>query len=356
MAARIEVNCEYIRRNAEALVALCGGYGIDVVGVTKACCGHPEVARAMLAGGVRTLGESRVEHARRLREGGIDADLLLLRMPALSEVDEVVALTQASLNSEVETVRALSRAAQVRGVRHRVILMIETGDRREGVMAEDAVDAAKQMAGLPGIDLVGAGTNVACIGGVLPTCENVQRLVEVAESIEQALGVHLPIISGGHTSNLDVLLRGEMPARVNQLRVGEAILQGVNSTTYNPLPLPHQDTFNVVAEVIEVQIKPSLPEGTIATDAFGRVPHWEDLGPRRRAILAVGEQDMYIAGLRPRRAGVTIVGASSDHLVVDVTETDAPVRVGDELEFDPIYAALATAMARRGVEQVMVGA
>lgn len=355
MAARIEVNCEYIRRNAEALVALCGGYGIDVVGVTKACCGHPAVARAMLAGGVRTLGESRVEHVRRLREGGINADVMLLRMPALGEVDEVVALTQVSLNSEVETVRALSRAAEAQGVTHRVILMIETGDRREGVMPEEAVEAARQMKGLPCIELVGAGTNVACIGGVLPTAKNVQRLVDVAEATEQALGIRLPIISGGHTSNLDVLLRGEMPARVNQLRVGEAILQGVNSTSYNPLPLPHQDTFNVVAEVIEVQTKPSLPEGTIATDAFGRVPHWDDLGPRRRAILALGEQDMYIAGLRSKRAGVTIVGASSDHLVVDVTEAEGPVRLGDELEFDPIYAAFATAMARRGVEKVMMG-
>ena len=356
MGVRIEVNCEHIRRNAEALVSLCGGYGIDVVGVTKACCGHPAVGRAMVAGGVRTLGESRIEHVRRLREGGTDADVLLLRMPALSEVDEVVALTQASLNSEVETVRALSRAARSQGVTHRVYLMIETGDRREGLMAEEAVEAARQMTALPGIDLVGAGTNVACIGGVLPTHENVQQLVDVAEAIEQALGMRLPIISGGHTSNLDMLLWGEMPPRVNQLRVGEAILQGVNSTTYNPLPLPHQDTFNVVAEVIEVQTKPSLPEGTIATDAFGRVPHWDDLGPRRRAILAVGEQDMYIAGLRPRRAGVTIVGASSDHLVVDVTDVKEAVHVGDELEFDPIYAAFATAMARRGVEKVMIGA
>ena len=88
MTARIEVNCEYIRRNAEAVVDLCGTSGIEVVGVTKACCGHPEVGRAMLAGGVRLLGESRLSHVRRLREGGIDADVMLLRMPALSEVDE----------------------------------------------------------------------------------------------------------------------------------------------------------------------------------------------------------------------------------------------------------------------------
>ena len=56
------------------------------------------------------------------------------------------------------------------------------------------------------------------------------------------------------------------------------------------------------------------------------------------------------------RAGVTIVRASSDHLVVDVIDVKEAVRVGDELEPDPIYAAFATAMARRGVEKVMIGA
>jgi len=353
---RIEIDCERIQRNTRAIVDLCAAHGIDLVGVTKACCGHPEVAWAMLAGGARMLGESRLDNVRRLRQAGVGADVMLLRLPRLSEVGDVVRLAQVSLNSEVETVRALSRAAQVCGVTHGVILMVETGDRREGVMAECAVGTAQEMLGLPAIELVGVGTNVACIGGVVPTQENVQLLVDVVEAIERSLGIRLRVISGGHTSNLDLLVRGEMPRRVNQLRVGEALLLGVNSTTGNPLPCPYQDAFTVVAEVIELKTKPSLPDGEIAVDAFGRVPHWEDLGPRRRAILAMGEQDMRIDGLRPRRSDVFIVGASSDHLVVDVTEADPPVCLGDELTFDPSYAAVATAMASVGVEKVVQGA
>jgi len=91
------------------------------VGVTKATCGHPQVAQAMLAGGVSLLAESRLRHVRRLRNAGIDADMMLLRLPALSEVDDVVQLTPVSLNSQVETVRALSRAAKkIYGV-HQVV-------------------------------------------------------------------------------------------------------------------------------------------------------------------------------------------------------------------------------------------
>ena len=350
---RIEVDCERIRRNTEVVVRACAAHDIEVVGVTKACCGHPEVARAMLAGGVSSLAESRLKNVQRLRQAGIRAAVMLLRLPALSEAAEVVRLTQSSLNSQVETVRALSRAAQARGVTHQVILMIETGDRREGVMPEEALGAARGMHGLPGVELVGLGTNLSCIGGVLPTRENAHLLVDVAEQVERALGVRFRVISGGHTANLALLDRDEMPARVNQLRIGEAILLGVDSTGNWPLPCPYQDAFNVVAEVVEIDVKPSMPEGTITVDAFGRTPHWEDLGFRRRAILALGEQDLRVDGLRPRRPGVTIVGASSDHLVVDVTGAVPPVRLGDELEFDPTYAAVATGMASFGVTQVV---
>ena len=351
---RIEVDCERLRRNTETIVKMCAAHNVEVVGVTKACLGHPDVARAMLAGGVSMLAESRLDNVRRLRAAGIGADVMLLRLPALSEVDQVVQLAQVSLHTQVETVRALSRAAQAHGVTHQVILMVETGDRREGVMPERALEVARGMVGLPHVELAGIGTNVTCIGGVLPTRENTQRLLDVAEEIERALRFQFRIISAGNSATLALILRGEMPPRATQLRIGGAILIGeVDSTGDWPSAIPHQDAFSVAAEVIEVETKPSLPEGPVAPNAFGQIPQWEDLGLRRRAILALGRQDVQVEGLLPRRPGVTIVGASSDHLVVDVTEAKPPVRLGDELEFRPLYGAVATAMASRTATQVV---
>ena len=350
---KIEVDCEYIRRNAEAVVAMCIPHNIEIVGVTKACCGLPEVAQAMLAGGVNFLAESRLKHVQRLRKAGIKAPIMLLRLPNPSEADQVVKFTQVSLNSEVGTVQALSQAARVCGLIHQIILMIETGDRREGVMPDDAVDTARAIAKLPCIDLVGVGTNLACMGGVLPTKEKSEMLISVAEEIEHALGIRLTVISGGHTSDLELIARGEMPARVNQLRIGEAILLGTNCHSKYLLPLPHQDTFQVIAEVIEIKTKPSLPDGLIGRDAFGRVPQWDDLGIRRRAVLALGKQDLYVEGLHPKRRGVTIVGASSDLLVLDVTEADPPIGLGEEMVFAPAYSAVATAMANCHVTKVI---
>jgi predicted amino acid racemase len=324
------------------------------VAVTKACCGHPDVARAMLAGGATMLAESRLRNVRRLREAGVDAPVMMLRLPSLSQVDEVVALTQVSLNTQVQTVRALSRAAQSQGVTHQVILMLETGDRREGVMPENALQVARGMVGLPNLELIGMGANVTCIAGVLPTRENTQLLVDVAEEIEQELGIRFQTMSAGNSATLALILRDEMPARATQLRVGGAILIGeVDSTGDWPEALPHKDAFTVTAEVIEVETKPSVPEGPIAPNAFGETPEWPDLGDRRRAILAVGRQDLQIEGMIPLWAGVSILGASSDHVVLDVTEAEPPVRLGDELTFRLLYGAVATGMASSAATQIV---
>ena len=351
---RIEVDCGRLKRNTEAVVNLCASQGIEVVGVTKACCGNPEVARAILAGGACMLAESRLSNVRRLLEAGIQAEIMLLRLPALSEVDEVVRLTQVSLNSQVETVRALSQAASAQGVNHRVILMVETGDRREGVMPERALETARGMAHLPNIELIGMGANTTCIGGVLPTRENTQALVDVAEAVEHSLGIRFKTISAGNSASLALLLRHEMPGGATQLRIGGAIMIGeVDSTGEWPHVLPHQDAFTVMAEVIELETKPSLPEGRLAPNAFGDIPRWTDLGLRRRAILALGRQDLQIESLVPKRPGVVILGASSDHLVLDVTEASPPVCLGEELEFRPLYGAVATGMASAAATQLI---
>jgi predicted amino acid racemase len=351
---RIEVDCERIRQNTEAVIRMCAPHGITVVGVTKACCGHPDVARAILAGGVTMLGESRLQNVRRLRQAGIETEIMMLGLPQLSQVDDVVHLTEMSLNSQVRAVEALSRAAEAQGRVHRVILMIETGDRREGVMPERALPVARAMAAFPHIELAGVGTNVICIAGVMPTRENTQLVVDVAREIERVLGIRVPMVSAGNSASLALILRGEMPTEASQLRVGGALLTGeIDSTGQWPAALPHHGAFQVLAEVVEVETKPSAPEGPLAPNAFGEIPAWQDRGMRRRAILAVGRQDVQVESLVAQRPGIAFVGASSDHLVLDVAEADPPVEVGEMLVFRPLYGAIATAMASSTAVQVV---
>ncbi len=339
---RIKINLQKITENARAITKLCAAHGITVIGVTKSCCGMPEVARAMLAGGVKGLADSRLNNIRRMREAGIKVDMLLLRSPALSETAETVKLAEASLNSEFEVIASLAQEARALGKLHQVILMVDVGDRREGVMPQDVVELAKRVEGLEGIRLLGLGSNMGCLSRIRPSSKDTQLLVQLAGRVEEAIGGELEVISGGSSIHLRMVEQNRLPARINQLRIGEGILLGSDPADGHLFGYTSQDTFTLIGEMIEVKWKPLPPRSKSGHSALGDHPR-DEQNVRCRAILALGTQDVRIEWLNPRDPGVTIVGATSDHLVLDVTAN--PVKVGDELEFGLGYRALMTAMA-----------
>jgi predicted amino acid racemase len=339
---RVKINLQKITENARVITKLCAAQGITVIGVTKSCCGMPEVARAMLAGGVGGLADSRLSNLRRMKEAGIKASMLLLRSPALSETVEAVRLAEASLNSELEVVASLAQQARALGRLHQVILMVDVGDRREGPMPEEVEGVAQKIEGLEGIRLLGLGSNIGCLSGIRPSLENTKLLVQLAARVEKAIGRELAVISGGSSIHLPMVEQGRLPARINQLRIGHRILLGsdpANGCVFSSRT--SQDAFTLTGEVIEVKWKPPLPKSNHSTPR--EHPIREDQALQCRAILAVGTQDVRVEGLKPKAPGVRIIGATSDHLVLDVT--DNPVKVGDELEFGLKYPALMTAMA-----------
>jgi len=342
---RIEINLEAIRENAGCVVARGRRLGCRVVGVTKGCCGFPPIARAMLDGGVSMIGDSRLENIQRMRRAGIKAEFMLLRLPMPKEVEAVVEAVDVSLNSELEVVRALGKCAVRRGKVHRVILMIDLGDLREGVLPADAAGMVERIMETPGVKLEGIGTNLACYGGVVPTRENMQLLLALKEEIERACAIKVAVVSGGNSANMRMLWEGVLPAGINQLRIGEGILLGNETVERVKLPGLRQDTFCLKAEIIELKEKPSVPIGRVGQNALGEVPQFQDRGVRLRAILGMGRQDVITASLIPCAPGVDIIGASSDHLIVDVTDSAAPWRVGMEMAFKMEYGALMTAMA-----------
>ncbi len=333
-----------IEQNAARVTGLCRAHGVEVAGVTKASCGHPDVARAMLRGGVASLADSRLENIARLKRAGIETSYLLLRLPPLSGVDEVVESVGASLNSEPAVLRALSEAAARRDVVHDVLLMVDLGDLREGAWPDQLMALVEQVARLPGIRIKGLGTNLACFSGVVPSEHNMKRLVQLAEAVEQRLGSRLEWISGANSSGLELIASGRMPPRVNHARIGEAILLGRETVHRSPWPDSFQDAFLLHAEVLELKSKPSLPVGERSEDAFGRRPQPEDRGTMERALLNVGREDIQVEGLVPLDARVRILGASSDYLAVDVSGAGGGIRVGDELVFAFNYGALLAAM------------
>jgi predicted amino acid racemase len=234
------------------------------------------------------------------------------------------------------------------------MIMVESGDRREGVMPELVEPLCRLVLDSPGLELAGLATSFNCLCGVLPTVESQQQFGELAAATEASLGVRFRYVSPGHTNNVRFVLDGTMPVRVNHLRVGEAILFGTDELSDILLPVPHHDTFRAYARVIEVQEKPSAPEGPVGKDAFNRIHEWPDLGVRRRAVLELGEIDLSVADICPTRAGITMVGASSDHAVIDVTDAEPAVAVGDELEFRCAYTAVSTGWSSVTTDKIVL--
>ena len=343
MAASITIDLQKLTENASRMVSACATRGVDMLGVTKLTCGMPQVAQALLDGGVSQLGDSRLENIRRLQRNGIDCPLMLVRIPALSEVNEIVQTVAVSLNSELLLINALSNAAIDHKRVHDIIIMVELGDRREGVNPEDFIPLCDQVAALEGVRIVGVGTNLGCLGGVLPSSKNLGRLVDCAESFEQRYRRKLSYVSGGNSGSLGLLMSGQLPSGINHLRIGASLLLGRNSLHDAPWPGMHADAFRLQSEVIEVKRKPSLPEGEIGLDAFGARPVFADHGERTRSIVSLGRLDVNPAELRAIDPGVTIIGASSDHLVLDMSGAPA-CRPGDQLEFDMGYPAVLQAM------------
>jgi len=345
----LTIDLAKIEHNARTIVGLCRRHGVEVTGVTKGTCGHPEVAKAMLRGGVSSIGESRMENIRRLKGAGVRSPCVLIRVPPLSGVDQVVEAVDLSLNSELSVLAALSEAARRRGRIHEALLMVDLGDLREGIWPDDLIAFVREVLRLPGIRLKGLGANLACFGGVVPSADNMGQLVGLAVEVEKTFGLRLDWISGVNSSGLELLASGHMPQRINHARIGEAILLGRETVHRRPWPDTYQDAFVLHAEVLELKAKPSLPVGRRGQDAFGKLPDFEDRGEITRALLNVGREDIHVEGIAPDDARLRVLGASSGYLAVDVT--GAGVRVGDELSFSLSYGALVAAMTSEYVKK-----
>jgi predicted amino acid racemase len=340
---RLEISLDKITHNTQVVIGICNRQGIRVAGVTKAFCGHPKIARAMVDGGIDILADSRLENLKKLREFPLPK--LLLRLPMISQAKAVVECADISLNSEIDTIKALSEAAIAQRKSHKIILMFDLGDLREGIFDENELfHTVEQLLQLKGIILIGIGTNMTCFGGVIPTPKNLSKLTRQKRAIESRFNLHLEVVSGGNSSTLYLIEEGIMPDGINQLRLGESIVLGRETAFGRQLEGTYNDCFRLIAEIIEIKDKPSLPIGEVRLDAFGDRPRFVDKGIRKRALCAIGKQDVGIGDIIPDDEGLALLGASSDHLILDVTDCDRTYKVGDLISFRLTYGGILRSM------------
>jgi ornithine racemase len=352
MNPHLRINLASIKTNTETVVGWCHERGIQVAGVTKLFCGNPDIASAYVAGGVDLLADSRISNLKKLSH--FELPKMLLRTPMISQANEIIKWSDMALVSEPETALALSDAACVQQKDYRIILMVDLGDLREGIYHESEIfNAVSRMIKMPQLQLAGLGTNLTCYGGVKPSAENLTKLVSLKKSLERMFSISLDVLSGGNGSTLSLFSSNEVPGEINQLRVGSSLAMGIGLND-DPIQGLRQDAFLLRAEITEIREKPSVPIGETGLDAFGEKPVFTERGMRLRAICAIGRQDVHPDHLRPVDVGIRILGASSDHLILDVTDATRPMAVGDVLAFYPSYGGVLSAMTSGYVDKIIV--
>jgi len=357
----LRIRADGIAQNHRTIRALAEKRGIRLSVVTKGLCGDLALVRLLAEGGADSLCEARVDVLKRFAESGIpaveDAEKWLIRAPLPSEAEETVRYADVSLNTERATLEALSAVAESLGRVHKVVLMVELGELREGVMPEDLAPLCEAAEALPGLRLHGIGANLSCNNEIVPDARNMAALAEAARAAEAAIGRPLDVVSGGSSSAVRMLEEGALPRAVGHLRIGEAILLG-NIVCYDvPYQGAVQGNFILEAEVIESLDKPVAPWGS-RVDAEAGAPAEAAPPPSaaraRRVLVAAGYQDADLTASTPLDPGIRVLGATSDCTICDAAGSPAPPAPGDTLRFSLKYHAMVQAMAADSVEKVIV--
>jgi predicted amino acid racemase len=354
MNPHLIVKQDAILHNLKVLQRLTSSRGVSISVVTKGLAGHEELVRLLTENGAHSICEARVQNLTKFKE--IKAEKWLIRSPLVSEADDTVRYADVSLVSEKTVLQHLSAAAVRQGRIHKAVIMLELGELREGCMREELIPLCKDCISLPGLALHGIGANLSCINEIVPDVQNMATLCGAAAEVEYTLGIRLPVVSGGSSSSVKMLAEDRLPAAVNHLRIGEAILLG-NIVCYDvPYEGARTDTFTLNAEIIEVKEKPSIPWGSRAPNIppVSEDTSFQDRGSRKRALIAVGKQDVYSKYLIPLNPDIEIVGDTSDCLIADVTGCAIQYKPGDIVGFRLLYNGVVSAMAADSVEKVLL--
>ena len=279
MYPRLEINIEKLKTNLQIISNLLKKRNISLTMVTKAYCANPDIINELVKDKnlIDYLADSRIENLKGMKH--IDIPKILLRLPMKSEVEDVIKYADISFNSEYEIIEMLNEEAKKVNKVHKIVIMVDLGDLREGYFVQkDLFDNVKKIQDLHNISIIGVATNLTCYGAVLPSEENLSKLVSIAEKLERDFHIEIKIISGGNSSSLFLINENKLPLKINNLRIGEAILLGRETAYGKKIEGAFDDVFRLVCEVIENKEKPSVPLGERGLDAFGNQPKFEDKG------------------------------------------------------------------------------
>ncbi|GAA0876905.1 ornithine racemase Orr [Wandonia haliotis] len=354
--AQFILNKTALRCNYEYLKTLFEKNNIQFAIVSKLLCGTKSFLKELVDLGVQEVADSRVTNLERIKKINPDIRTIYIKPPAKRSIRKIVQYADVSCNSELQTILWLNEEAKRQNKIHNVLIMIEMGDLREGVMGDDLMSFYASIFELEHIHVIGLGTNLNCLHGVMPSSDKLVQLGLYKQLIESKFGQKIEWVSGGTSVVLPLLFRQQIPASNNHFRIGETLYFGNNLFTGEIIPEMRNDVFRLKAEIIEITDKPKVPFGELATNPSGEQFSFEeeDYGQTvHRAIVDIGILDVNPDFLFPINPKIKIGAASSDMLVVEIP-ADPGYAIGSTIEFRVEYMAALRLLNSFYIEKIVV--
>ena len=325
-----------------------GRKNMSLMAVTKVVAGDLNIVETLIEAGIKYIGDSRLRNIIHMRNQELDVKMILIRVPSIQEIPDVIAFTDYSVQSELKTIKILSKQAKIQGKIHKIILMVDMGDLREGIHPDYIDYYIKEIKKLDNVEIKGIATNLKCFGGIIPDKRNMRIFSNLAERIQNEYRIHLEFVSAGNSANLQWLTETDDVGLINNLRIGEALFFGWETIDFKRISSLYSNIFALKSQIVEMKNRNLVPRGTISSNAFGEKITTNNelfsnkLNPkqtvRKQFLLNIGRQDVDVKGLIPIEP-IRILGASSDYLIVTPADS-AEYKIGQSLHFKINYSAL----------------
>jgi len=355
--AFIKLYKEKLKHNYTFLNKLFKERNIEWGVVTKLLCGNTIYIKELIALGVNEMHDSRISNLKKIKELNPAIKTSYIKPPSKRNISQIVKYADVSFNTEIYTIQMLSKEAKLQNKTHGIIIMIEMGDLREGVLGEELLNFYEQVFSLPNIEIRGIGTNLNCLSGVMPTQDKLIQLSLYKQLIEAKFNVKIPWVSGGTSVAIPLMLKNARPMAVNHFRVGEALFFAKDLFTGETIEGMHNDVFKLYAEIIEITEKPNIPIGELGENVAGNtfeINEEIDLSSTSlRAILDFGLLDMQPQYLAPTDDSITIIDSSSDMTVIDISNANNKYKMGDLVSFNLQYMGALHLLNSNYIEKVV---
>ncbi|MCS6931593.1 MAG: alanine racemase [Acetobacteraceae bacterium] len=312
--------------------------GGEVAAVVKADAyglGAAPVGRALRDAGCRTFFVAHLAEGMALRQALGHGPAIVVLNGFRPGADEDAALWPA-LNSLAD-VEAWADSARVHGMRHKVLLHLDTGMARLGLDSREAERLIQDPWPLVPLDLRYVMTHLAC-------ADEPDHPLNAAQAARFAgLADRLPAARRSVANSSGIFLG---PAFASDLARPGAALYGINPTPGRPNPM--RQVVRLTAPILQLR-------EIAAGESVGYGASFTATRPSRIATVAAGYADGYLRALSGRSravldgAEIPLVGrVSMDLLTFDVTDAPAaaPGRhvtlIGDGITPDELAAAAGT--------------